>query len=87
MECTRTLEERKLHMYMDMFLECSERRSLTLPERQQVAGRLQRAVLTMPPGAACLLANLFFLMAGLSVAWHKPWVRVYPGLSAVCRMR
>ena len=70
-ERTRTLEEKKLHMYMAMLLEFSERRSLTLRERQQVAGRLQRAVLTMPPGAACLLANLFLLMAGLSLAWHK----------------
>ena len=70
-ERTRTLEERKLREYMNMLLEFSTRKSLTLNERQRVAGRLQRAVLTMPPGASCLLANMFLLMAGLTLAWHK----------------
>jgi hypothetical protein len=27
--------------------------------------------MTMPPGAGCLLANIFALMVGLSVAWQK----------------
>ena len=27
--------------------------------------------MTMPPGASCLLANIFLLMIGLSVAWQK----------------
>ena len=68
---TRTLEERKLAQYMDMLLAFSLRKTLSLRERQTVAGRMQRAVLTMPPGASCLLANIFLLMAGLSVAWQK----------------
>jgi hypothetical protein len=70
-EGTRTLEERKLVQYMDMLLAFSLRKTLSLRERQTVAGRMQRAVLTMPPGASCLLANIFLLMIGLSVAWQK----------------
>ena len=68
---TRTLEERKLVQYMDMLLEFSVRKTLTLLERQQAAGRLRRAIMSMPPGASCLLANIFALMLGLSVAWQK----------------
>jgi hypothetical protein len=68
---TRTLEERKLVQYMDMLLEFSVRKTLTLLERQQAAGRLRRAIMSMPPGASCLLANIFALMIGLSVAWQK----------------
>ena len=49
---TRTLEERKLLQYMDMLLEFSTRKTLTLLERQQVAGRLRRAIMSMPPGGA-----------------------------------
>ena len=56
---------------MDMLLKFSVKKSLTLRERQQVAGRMQRAILTMPPGASCLLSNIFLLMVGLSVAWQK----------------
>jgi hypothetical protein len=68
---TRTLEERKLLQYMDMLLEFSTRKTLTLLERQQAAGRLRRAIMSMPPGAGCLLANIFALMVGLTVAWQK----------------
>ena len=70
-EGTRTLDERKMFSYMDMLLDFSSRRTLTLLERQQVAGRMQRAVLTMPPGAQCLMANMFVLMQGLKLPWHK----------------
>ena len=45
---TRTLEERKLIQYMDMLLEFSVRKTLTLLERQQAAGRLRRAIMSMP---------------------------------------
>ena len=68
---TRTLEERKLLQYLDMLIDFTTRKSLSLREMQQVAGRLQRALLTMPPGAACFMANLFALMRGLSVPWQK----------------
>ena len=62
---SRSLDESKVLEYVAMLASCATRRSLSLRELQRVAGRLQRAVLTMPPGAACLLANLFGLMRGL----------------------
>ncbi len=31
-----------------------------------VAGRMQRAIMTLAPGAACLLVGMFTLMAGLN---------------------
>lgn len=67
---TRTLEERKLNAYVEMLADFASRRKLSLKELQVVAGRMQRAVLTLPPGAACLLVGLFGLMAGLALPWH-----------------
>ena len=32
---------------------------------------MQRAIITLPPEAACLLANLFSLMRGLILPWHQ----------------
>ena len=61
---TRTLQERKLVAYVQMLTEFAGRKTLTLREMQQAAGRVQRAVMTLPPGASCLLANLFGLMRG-----------------------
>ena len=63
---TRTLDEKKVVEYIEMFSRCATQTSLSLSDLQRVAGRLQRAVLTLPPGAACLLANLFSLMRGLA---------------------
>ena len=68
---TRSLEEQKVLDYVAMFSEFASRRSLSLREVQSVAGRLQRAVLTLPPGASCLLANLFPLMRGLAKPHDK----------------
>ena len=68
---TRTLEERKFHAYVQMLGEFATRSSLSLREMQQLAGRMQRAIITLPPGAACLLANLFALLRGLSLPWHQ----------------
>ena len=68
---TRTLEERKFKAYVDMLTEFAGRRTLALREMQQIAGRMQRAIMTLPPGAACFLANLFSLMRGLSLPWQK----------------
>ena len=68
---TRTLEERRLHYYVETLAEFSKRRSMSLREIQQVSGRMQRGVMTLPPGAACLLSNLFSLMRGLSRPWQK----------------
>ena len=63
---TRTLSERKQQEYVAMLREFETRRTLSLRERQQVAGRMQRAVMTMPPGAACFMATMYALMRCLS---------------------
>ena len=68
---TRTLEERKFLQYVQMLEDMSGRRTLSLREMQQIAGRMQRAIMTLPPGAACFIANLFALMRGLSLPWQK----------------
>ena len=70
-ERTRTLEESRLAAYMAQLLEFASRKALSLLERQQMAGRMQRAVMTLPPGAACLLTNTFAMMAGLKFGWHQ----------------
>ena len=56
---------------MEMLTDFEKCRSLTLRERQQVAGRMQRAVMTMPPGAACFLASVYAMMRGLSLPWQS----------------
>ena len=66
----RTLDEKKLWMYMEMLADYTARHKLTLHEMQVAGGRLQRASMTLPPGAACLLASLFALMVGLKLPWH-----------------
>ena len=67
---TRTLDERKLLVYMEMIADYVARPKLTLQEMQKAGGRLQRCLLTFPPGAACLLVSLFTLMVGLKLPWH-----------------
>ena len=52
------LEERKLASYLDMLQDFMTRRVLSLVERQQVAGRMIRGVMTLPPGASCFLSNM-----------------------------
>ena len=68
---TRTLEESKLVEYLALLDEFAHASSLTLRQRRVVAGKMQRAVLTLPPGASCLLASIFALMAGLLLPWQK----------------
>ena len=48
---TRELEEKKLLQYLDMLAEFAVRDKLTLREMQSCAGRMQRAIMTLPPGA------------------------------------
>lgn len=50
---TRTLEESRLVEYVVMLDEFARATSLSLHQRQLIAGRMHRAVLTLPPGAAC----------------------------------
>lgn len=68
---TRTLEDRKLRVYVDMLANLAGQRTMSLREMQVVAGRMQRAILTLPPGAGCLLAGIFALMVGLKLPWHR----------------
>ena len=68
---TRTLDEKKLLQYTDQLFEFAGRRVLSLHDMQVLAGRMHRAILTLPPGAACLLQGLFVLMAGLTLPWMK----------------
>ena len=38
---------------------------------QSVAGKMQRATMTFPRGAACLVMSMFSLTVGLSLPWHR----------------
>ena len=67
---TRTLEEKKLLSYIDQLADFAARPTLTLKDMQSIAGKMQRAIMTFPPGAACLLVSIFTLMAGLKLPWH-----------------
>jgi len=68
---TRTLDEKKLVKYLNALLVAASARSLTLKERQSLAGWMQRAIMTFPPGAACLLVNCYQMMAGLLWPWQQ----------------
>ena len=68
---TRTLEGKKLRAYLEMLRAFAKRKTLTLREMQQVGGRMQRAVMTLPKGSMCFVAALFELMRGLKLPWQK----------------
>mgnify|MGYP003340926714 CR=1 FL=1 len=67
---TRRLDETKLLRYMDELAAAADSSCLTLQARQSLAGKMQRAIMTLPPGAACLLVNCYALMSGLTLPWH-----------------
>ena len=52
-----------------------------------VCGRLQRACLTFPPGAACLMSNLFSLMRGLTHPGSRRRVSSSVGADLSCAAR
>jgi hypothetical protein len=60
----------KLASYREFLLDMASRKVVTLREMQQVAGREQRAAITLMPGSRVLLANNFILMSGLRLAHH-----------------
>ena len=70
-ERTRTLEVHKLEMYLDYMRQIARQRTVTLLELQVLSGRVQRATMTMPPGATVYLASVLSLMKGLKLPWHK----------------
>ena len=52
-------------------LETTHATSLSLSELQSIAGKAQRGVMTLPPGAACLLANMYAMVHGLRQPWSR----------------
>ena len=68
---TRSLEERKLFAYLRVLEDAAGSRTLSLRQRQSLAGKMQRAIMTMPPGAACLLANVYAMLSGLVCPWQR----------------
>ena len=68
---SRSLEDAKLANYLKVLEETALKSALSLKELQQLAGKMHRAVMTLPPGAACLLHGIFTAMAGLKLPWHK----------------
>ena len=70
-ERTRSLDQAKLDVYIEHLLNVINSRSMTLQDMQVLAGQMQRACLTLPPRATVLLANLFYLMHGLTLPWQK----------------
>ena len=68
---TRELEGGKLLSYLDLLAEYSTRPTLTLREMQSVAGRMQRCIMTFPPGAAWLIVPVFMLMARLKLPHQR----------------
>ena len=68
---TRTLEENKLASYIELLRDYAGRTTLSLSELQSIAGKVHRAVKTLPPGASCLMANMFAMTHGLKLPWHR----------------
>ena len=64
---SRTLDEQKLLSYLNVLASAGVSRCLNLQERQSLAGKMQRAIMTFSPGAACLLVYCYRLMAGLTL--------------------
>ena len=67
---TRTLPEAKLLQYVEMLSVMAGAKKFSLHDMQVCAGRMQRAIMTLPAGAACLLYGLYTLMSGLKLGWH-----------------
>ena len=68
---TLTLHEQHLWNYAEYIADLAGRRSLSLREMQSAAGKMQRAIVTFPPGARCLLTSLFRLTVGLRLPWQR----------------
>ena len=67
----RTLEESKFIHYRDVCFKFASCNVLTLKEAQSAQGKMLRAVMTLPPGAACLLVNVFAFTHGLKFGWQR----------------
>ena len=70
-ERTRTLETEKVAVYLDHLERAISAKWLSLKDLQILAGRMQRASMTMPPRAIVYLGELLRLMSGLKYPWHR----------------
>ena len=68
---TRCLVQEKVDSYMFAFGEVLTCKTMSLLEMQQTAGKMQRAVMTFPKGAACLIVSMFAPMCGLRLPWQR----------------
>merc|ERR1712185_96292 len=68
---TRELDEEKFNSYMLTFAEALTCNAMSLREMQSLLGKAGRGVMTLPPGARCLLVSMFALTAGLVLPWHR----------------
>ena len=68
---TRALEPQKYEVYLDHLRSALGSQCLSLKEMQILSGRMQRAGLTMPPGALIYLTGILKMMRGLKLPWHK----------------
>ena len=68
---TRELVKEKITAYLEVLFLAASSLVLTLQLRQSLAGKMQRAVLTFPPGASCLLVTCYSGMSSLKLPWHK----------------
>ena len=67
----RSLDSAKLARYLDVIADAARAPKLTLRDRQSLGGKIQRAIMTMPPGAACLLVNCYAMTCNLTLPWHS----------------
>jgi hypothetical protein len=70
-DLTRALDVERRVKYVEQFDAAGHATVLTLRERQKLAGWGQRAVLTFPPGASCLLTTCYIQLRGLKLLWHS----------------
>ena len=68
---TRELDKAKFDSYMFEFGQALVCNSVSLNEMQKLMGRAQRALYTLPGGAACLLVSSYALTSGLKLPWHR----------------
>ena len=74
------LEDQKREQYLEEFDSVAGRHVMTLRDSQSLAGKLQRAALTFPPGSECIFSSIYAFMRGLSLPWQKR--RISRGLQA-----
>eukprot|EP00965_Chrysotila_dentata_P074682 2467290-Pleurochrysis_carterae.AAC.1 len=72
---TRTLEEAKLSSYSPHTMHFAHSRSICLRDSQKLAGRIQSAVMTLPPRARDVSLRIFSRLCGACLCRIKCAVR------------